>query len=165
MIRNQQFNTDTLLQILVSGYEYHFIFNLVCCLIAAVAIGGNREKKGKAAGISTHSLVIGAAMLYTFLSGFITDDPARIAAQIIPGVGFLGAGVILRMRGDKIGNLTTAASILFSAAVGMAIGFNWYSVAGLSVLYALITFGLPHLKGNQNEPERDQTNQEDTEGN
>lgn len=150
MITNQNFNIDTLLQSLTSGYEYQFVFNLLCCLIAALVIGGNRERKGKAAGISTHSLVIAGSMLYCYLSFLIKDDEARIAAQIIPGIGFLGAGLILKRGDDKISNLTTAASVWFSAAIGMAIGFGNYAVAGLCILYALISFGyLPHFKGKE----------------
>lgn len=93
---------------LLSGYELIFLLDLALSLVAGFGIGIERESRGKDAGISTHSLVITGAMLFTFLS--MRVDPSsqsRIAAQVVTGIGFLGAGLILK-EGATVKNLTTA---------------------------------------------------------
>lgn len=86
-------------------------------------------------------------MTFSLLSNtLMLDTTARIAAQIVTGVGFLGAGIILRGEGDKIKNLTTAASIWFSASIGMAIGFNYHLIAVLAAIYAVVVMRIPHPK-------------------
>ena len=67
-----------------------------------------------------------------------TIDPTRIAAQVVTGVGFLGAGSILR-QGEEIKGLTTAASIWIAAAIGMAVGFGYYTTAIISSVFVLLT--------------------------
>ena len=122
-----------------------YIVNIGVSLLAGLAIGIERESKGKDAGISTHSLVIMGSMLFTFLS--MQVDPAstsRIAAQVVTGIGFLGAGLILK-EGTSVRNLTTAASLWFAAAIGMAIGFGFYIPAVLSTLIAILTLRIPHI--------------------
>jgi putative Mg2+ transporter-C (MgtC) family protein len=107
--------------------------------ILAVAIGMEREWHGHPAGIKTLSLVgVGACLfaglgLETFSS---TTDPTRIAAQIVTGVGFLGAGAILR-QGSEVHGLTTAASIWVVAAIGMAVGFGFYVAAIFTTMLIL----------------------------
>ncbi len=133
---------------LLTGYEWEFLLKLLLALVFGYAIGVERELRGKVAGISTHCFVIGGAMLFTFISGIMEPlAPARIAAQIVSGIGFLGAGIILKGEGQKITNLTTAASIWFAAAIGMAIGFGWYFIAIIATLYAVFVPRIPHLKG------------------
>ncbi len=115
-----------MMQEVLSGYELIFIIDLILSLAAGFIIGTERESRGKDAGISTHSLVITGAMLFTFMS--MRVDPSsqsRIAAQVVTGIGFLGAGLILK-EGSTVRNLTTAASIWFAGAVGMAFGFSYY---------------------------------------
>lgn len=132
---------------LLSGVvETQFVINLVITVILGYAIGAERESRGKDAGISTHIFVIGGAMLFTFLSSLV--DPAsesRIAAQIVSGIGFLGAGLILK-DGANVKNLTTAASIWFAGAIGMSIGFGYYFIAVISGLAAIIIPRIPHVK-------------------
>jgi putative Mg2+ transporter-C (MgtC) family protein len=85
-------------------------------------------------------------MLFTFLSGIV--DPAsksRIAAQIVSGIGFLGAGLILK-EGANVKNLTTAASIWFAGAIGMSIGFGFYFMAIFSSLITIVVPRIPHIK-------------------
>lgn len=99
-------------------------------------IGLERERRGQVAGLRTHILVGMGSALFTVLSAhaFAEGDPARVAAQVVTGIGFLGAGAILQ-RGDRQAHgLTTAAGIWFSAAVGMAAGSALYVVAALSAL-------------------------------
>ena len=130
--------------ILVSN-ELTFIFNVVLSVIVGFAIGIERESRGKDAGISTHTLVIMGSMLFTFLSLQIEPDhSSRIAAQIVTGIGFLGAGLILK-EGTTVRNLTTAASLWFAAAIGMAFGFGFYIVGIVSAFVAILILHVPHL--------------------
>ena len=132
---------------LVSGHEVDFLIRLGLSLLCGLLIGTERELRGKPAGISTNSFVIGGAAMFTFVSLAVDpNSPARIAAQVVSGVGFLGAGMILKSDKDgTVTNLTTAASIWFSAAIGVAIGFGWYLIAGAAVVYALIVPRIPHI--------------------
>jgi putative Mg2+ transporter-C (MgtC) family protein len=132
---------------LVSGHEVDFLVRLGLSLLCGLLIGTERELRGKPAGISTNSFVIGGAAMFTFVSLAVDpNSPARIAAQVVSGVGFLGAGMILKSDKDgTVTNLTTAASIWFSAAIGVAIGFGWYLIAGAAVLYALLVPRIPHI--------------------
>lgn len=126
--------------------EIQFVINLALCVALGYAIGAERESRGKDAGISTNIFVIGGAMLFTFLSSIV--DPAsesRIAAQIVTGIGFLGAGLILK-EGASVRNLTTAASIWFAGAVGMAIGFGYFAIAIVAALAAIGIPRIPHIK-------------------
>jgi putative Mg2+ transporter-C (MgtC) family protein len=72
-------------------------------------------------------------------------SPARIAAQVVSGVGFLGAGIILKRDDGGIANLTTAASVWFAAALGMTIGFGWYLSALAGTVFALLVTRIPHV--------------------
>jgi len=97
-------------------------------------------------------------MIFTYISALV-DPPystSRIAAQIVTGIGFLGAGIILKGElfdhkdsdnalNKKVDNLTTAASIWFSGAIGMAIGFNFYFIAVVSIAFALIVPRIPKV--------------------
>ncbi len=125
--------------------EGEFIVKIILCLIVGIAIGAERESRKKDAGISTHSLVILGSMLFTFLS--MQVDPAstsRIAAQIVSGIGFLGAGLILK-EGTSVKNLTTATSIWFAGSIGMAIGFGFYFVAVIAAFAAIFVPRIPHV--------------------
>ena len=120
------------------GLQLEFLIDIIIALAAGFVIGAERESRGKPAGISTNSLVIGGSMLFTYLSAAIDpNSTSRIAAQVVSGIGFLGAGMILKGEIDKkITNLTTAASVWYSAAIGMAIGFNFYIIALAAVIFA-----------------------------
>jgi putative Mg2+ transporter-C (MgtC) family protein len=123
-----------------------FVIDLFIAIALGTIIGIERESRGKDAGISTNSFVICGAMLFTFMS--MTVDPAsqsRIAAQVVTGIGFLGAGLILK-DGVTVRNLTTAASIWFSGAIGMAIGFGYYQIAVIAALASIVIPRIPHLK-------------------
>jgi putative Mg2+ transporter-C (MgtC) family protein len=126
--------------------ELIFFIDLILVFVLGTAIGAEREWRGKDAGISTHTFVIAGAMLFTFISA--TVDPAsksRIAAQIVSGIGFLGAGLILK-DGITVKNLTTAASIWFAGALGMAIGFGYHAIAIMSAVASLIIPHIPNVK-------------------
>jgi len=120
---------------------------LALAAILGAAIGLERQIRHKAAGLRTTMLICFGAALYTILSAELASafggDHTRIAAQIIPGIGFIGAGSILRERGSIVG-LTTAATIFVAAAVGMAAGGGLFLTAIFStivVLVSLVVFG------------------------
>jgi putative Mg2+ transporter-C (MgtC) family protein len=101
------------------GYEINFLIGIGLSLLAGFLIGAERESRGKAAGISTHYFVIAGSIIFTYLSAQV--DPystSRISAQLITGIGFLGAGMILKSESDaRLTNLTTAAAIWFAASL------------------------------------------------
>ena len=103
-------------------------------------LGMERQYHDKPAGYATNCLICLGAMLFTILSeymGAAGGDPGRISAQIVTGVGFIGAGSILR-DGNKISGLTTAAGVWLVAAIGMAIGYGQYVLAAVSAASILI---------------------------
>ncbi len=112
---------------------------IVLALFVGGVIGLEREYREKAAGFRTMILICLGSAIYTIISIRISgpgNDPGRIAAQIVSGIGFLGAGVIMRESGHTVG-ITTAASIWFVAALGMGLGSGEYLLVGISVLLAL----------------------------
>lgn len=139
------------------GLQIEFLIGILLSLAAGFIIGAERESRGKPAGISTNSLVIGGSMLFAYLSSVIDpNSTSRIAAQIVSGIGFLGAGMILKGEIDKkITNLTTAASIWFSAAIGMAIGFQFYIIAIVAVIFAVVVPRIPHISKIKNNLDQD----------
>ena len=131
----------------LTGLEGVFALKLALCLVLGTVIGVERELRNKPAGISTHCFVMAGACLFTFISTVADpNSPARIAAQVVSGVGFLGDGMILKSEQNTIKNLTTAAAIWFAAAIGMAIGIGWYVIAVIASLYAVIVPRIPHVK-------------------
>ncbi len=132
---------------LLGKFELELLTSLGLALFCGIIIGGERELRHKPAGLSTHSLVIGAATIFATMARTMGNGSAyAIAAQIVSGVGFLGAGVILKSeRSGGITNLTTAASLWFSAAVGMMLGFG-YPIAGiLATVYAVVSSRIPKI--------------------
>jgi putative Mg2+ transporter-C (MgtC) family protein len=113
---------------------------LVLAIIVGGLIGAEREYHDKAAGFRTITFICFGSTLFTIISIALSGnqyDPARIAANIVSGVGFIGAGVILRDRGRIIG-LTTASTIWVAAALGMCIGSGYYIVTGIATGAILI---------------------------
>ena len=107
-----------------------------------MALGTEREYRGHPAGIRTMALIAVGSCLFTAM-GLLPDfgsrvDPTRIAAQIVTGVGFLGAGSILR-QGEYVRGLTTAASIWVVASLGMAIGYGYFAIAIFTAVVVIIT--------------------------
>ena len=147
--------------------EFDFALDMGLSLLAGFLVGAERESKGKAAGIGTHCFVIGGSMIFTYISALVDpNSTSRIAAQIVTGIGFLGAGIILKGElfdnkeadnpsNKKVVNLTTAASIWFSGAIGMAIGFNFYFIAIVSIVFALIVPRIPKV-GKRREEDTDE---------
>lgn len=129
----------------MGAIEYQFLIAIILSIVLGFIVGSERESRGKDAGISTHILVIMGAMIFTMLSAMV--DPmstSRIAAQIVTGIGFLGAGLILK-EGGSVRNLTTAASLWVAAAVGMALGFGFYAIAVIATIAATLVPRIPHM--------------------
>lgn len=127
------------------------IFKLVLSMLLGAVVGYERRRKGQTAGVRTFSLISMGATLAMLLSiyvpqeylGLKNGDPGRIAAQVITGIGFLGAGAIIQMKGSVRG-LTTAAGIWMVAIIGMAVGVGMYLLS--IVASALILFILVQLE-------------------
>lgn len=123
-----------------------FIVKVLFSMFFGALIGIEREVTNKFAGLRTHILVSLGACIFTILSihGFPVDtdrynaDPARIAAQVVTGIGFIGGGTVLRM-GNNIYGITTAATLWLAASVGMACGAGFYLLGALCSLLAVFT--------------------------
>ena len=117
-----------------------FLIKIVISLVLGGALGMERQYHDKPAGYATNCLICLGAMLFTVLSEYMGNaggDPGRIAAQVVTGVGFIGAGSILR-DGNKISGLTTAANVWAVAAIGMAIGYNQLFLATTTTVAILL---------------------------
>jgi putative Mg2+ transporter-C (MgtC) family protein len=130
----------------------HVLLRLVVAALLGGAIGMERELRERQAGLRTHLVVCVGSALFTLVSAYgfheflvsggslVRTDPTRIAAQIVSGIGFLGAGAIIR-QGLSVKGLTTAATLWLVAAIGMASGAGYYSAALFATAGALLTLG------------------------
>ncbi len=142
------------------------LIRTLMALICAGMIGSERNLRGAAAGMRTHILVCLGAMLamttgqFAFLH-YGTVDPTRIGAQVVSGIGFLGAGSIIVTRGNRVHGLTTAAGLWASACIGLAIGIGFYEGALIGTVAVYITERLLRriskslLPGSEKETEED----------
>lgn len=127
------------------------IVKLVLSLLLGATIGMERRRKGQIAGLRTFALISMGATLAMLISIYIPQeymglkngDPGRIAAQVVSGVGFLGAGAIIQMKGSVRG-LTTAAGIWMTACIGLAVGAGMYLISIITTL--LIIFILVNIE-------------------
>ena len=129
-------------------FGWEELWRLLSACLAGAVLGLEREVHGKPAGLRTNVMICLGAALFTILSQMLADagprpgDPGRVAAQIVTGVGFLGAGAIIHARGHVIG-LTTAATIWLVASIGMAFGSGRFVLGTVvTVLTASVLFGL-----------------------
>lgn len=137
---------------MISTFRLDLLAKISLAVILGGAIGIERELSGKAAGLRTNILIcVGSALLMDLsinLPGALgrNGDPARLAAQVITGIGFLGAGTIMQARGTVIG-LTTAATLWVVMAIGLVTGAGYYLEAcGTAVLVSLVNTGLGRLE-------------------
>ncbi|MBU0687017.1 MAG: MgtC/SapB family protein [Candidatus Margulisbacteria bacterium] len=123
--------------------DYSILINLLLAFVFGGIIGYLREVEGKTAGLRTHILVCMGSTLFMQVSANMLTlssiaDPGRIAAGVVTGIGFLGAGTILR-GGQGVKGLTTAASIWITAAIGLALGVNLYFGAFMTTIITAFT--------------------------
>ncbi len=127
----------------VSPLDIEMIGRIVLGFLLGAVLGWERERTGRPAGLRTHMMVSAGSTAFTIASiyGFADQgtvrDPARVAAQIVTGVGFLGAGTIWRTP-SAIRGLTTAASIWLAAAIGMLVGAGMYLLAIVTALLGYV---------------------------
>ena len=130
--------------------EWNIVVRLLTAAVAGALVGLEREVHGKDAGMRTFALVSLGACVFGILSGTVTGapDPTRIAAQVVSGIGFLGAGVIMRGKSHVIG-LTTAATMWVAAAVGLAIAYGRFALGIATTLIVLVVLFIPHIRRRQ----------------
>ena len=129
------------------------VFKLTLSMLLGAMIGLERRHKGQIAGMRTFALICMGATLAMLVSIYIPEklmgttkngDPGRIAAQVISGIGFLGAGAIIQMKGSVRG-LTTAAGMWMTASIGLAVGAGMYMIASLASVLIIIVLTLLEL--------------------
>lgn len=134
-----------------SAFELKIVFYVIVSMLLGAAVGIDRELADKPAGLRTHMLVAGSATLlvslgqiivseYRLESQLVSSDPIRIISAIVTGVSFLGAGTIIRRSAaDRVKGLTTAASLLFVASVGICVALSKLVLAVCVTVIALLT--------------------------
>ena len=140
------------MEILLTYFEldvWQVLIRCAAAIIVGAIIGSERAKHGRAAGMRTHILVCLGATMTAMTGLYITEimgmggDVSRIAAQVISGVGFLGAGMIVLKSNSVITGLTTAAGVWTTATIGIAIGYGFYlgaSIVTLLFILAVVLF-------------------------
>ncbi len=127
------------------------VLRLLLAAALGAVIGYQRERANKPAGLRTHILISLGSALFTVVSIFGFGDGvdvSRVAAGVVTGIGFIGAGVIFRgMRGDHVMGLTTAASVWITAAIGLAAGVGMYLIAFIVAVVAVLVLMIPRVKG------------------
>ncbi len=128
-------------------FSYDVFLRLAVAMLLGLAIGTERIYAHKAAGMRTYSMVAMGAALFIVVSQVVAAalsdhagfDPLRVASQIVVGVGFLGAGLIV-FKDEKLVGVTTASSLWVCAGIGMACGFGLYGIATIATLLTLFIF-------------------------
>src|SRR5580700_7303430 len=139
----------------VTGQSGKQFIELGTAFVLSAAIGLEREIRHKSAGLRTYTVVGTAAALFLLISkygftnvlvnGLIVLDPSRVAAQIVTGIGFIGAGLIF-VREDRVQGLTTAATVWLVTAIGMACGAGlWHLAIAVTIAYFIVAFVFPRL--------------------
>ena len=138
-------NWNTFYKMLNDFNELSVVMRILLAMFLGGFIGSEREKSKRPAGFRTHILVCVGACLTALLGLYLWNqvgnitDPARISAQVISGIGFLGVGTILVKEHDHITGLTTAAGLWTTAAIGIACGYGFYSAALVGTLVVTVT--------------------------
>jgi len=121
-------------------FELELIIRIIISFLLSMIIGFEREISLKPAGLRTHVLVCLGSTLFTILSlyAFPGADPSRLAASIAIGIGFIGAGTILKTKEEKIIGLTTAATLWTVASIGVAVGAGFYLLASVVAIFTYL---------------------------
>jgi putative Mg2+ transporter-C (MgtC) family protein len=139
----------------ISGQGIAQLRELGLAFVLSALIGLEREIRHKSAGLRTYTIIGTTAALFLLISkyGFtnvlanqlVVLDPSRVAAQIVTGIGFIGAGLIF-VRGDRVQGLTTAATVWLVTAIGMACGAGlWHLAIAVTIAYFVVAFVFPLL--------------------
>lgn len=126
--------------------ELEMVLRILLAIVLGAVIGFQRGKAEKPAGLRDIILICAGAALFTVVSiyGFDAVDQARVAAGIVTGIGFLGAGAIIRRgEGSVVKGMTTAATVWIAAGIGMAAGAGLYIIASVTTLMVLVVLLLP----------------------
>lgn len=134
------------------GGNLDIFLRLVVAMVLGGFLGFERELAGKTAGFRTYSLISVGAALFIVVSVVVSEkfvgvtvfDPLRMASQVVVGIGFVGAGIII-FTGEKLQGITTAAGLWVAAGIGMAAGFGLYSIAVFTTFLALFIFVALHF--------------------
>ena len=127
--------------------ELEMVLRVLLAMVLGGVIGFQRTKAEKPAGMRDIILICAGAALFTVISiyGFASDEQARVAAGIVAGIGFLGAGAIIRRgEGGVVKGLTTATTIWVTAGIGMAAGAGMYIIASVTTLLVLVVLLVHH---------------------
>lgn len=146
----------------MTPYDFDLLVKILIAALMGALIGYERQRYQKPAGVRTQMLIcVGSALLaglsidiaamHAMPGALVRPDPTRLMAQIIAGIGFIGAGVILK-GSDRISGVTTAATIWLTAAVGIAVGSGFYLVAAGCVGIALLTHPISKIKHRSTKP-------------
>lgn len=119
-----------------------FLFSLIILLISGVIIGQERQKSHGIVGVRSVTLLMLGSFVFAYMSDKIGGDPARIVAQVVSGVGFIGAGLIFKKDSDKIANITTAILMWCLASVGCLIGLGFIieSIVIVLIIYLVLKY-------------------------
>lgn len=134
--------------VLLMEQHLDFYIRLLIAVVIGALVGLERAMKNKDAGIKTHALVCLGSALIMVLSGFSEGqfrDPMRLAAQVVSGIGFIGAGLIWMDKNNVKRGLTTAASVWVTSALGLTIGYGLYDIAIVTFVLMIFAIYLPKL--------------------
>jgi len=129
-------------------FDQHFWLGILTSVLCGFVVGIERQTKGKPVGIRTSILICFGTMLYIYLGSHINEgrDVVRVLGQVVTGIGFLGAGVIMT-RGNAVTGMTSAAVVWLLAGIGAAIGFQFYLLAIIITIVAIgILIGVEFLE-------------------
>ena len=127
--------------------ELEYVIRIIIALLLGFAIGMERKMRFKEVGIRTHAIVAAGSCLFMIISKYGFDgvgDPARVVAQVVSGIGFIGAGMIMH-RKLAIHGLTTAAGVWITAGIGMAVGAGMYILAASSTVIIIAAQCIMHI--------------------
>ena len=127
---------------IVAGFDLNRLFQLLLAVALGALIGFERELKRRPAGLRTHMLVSLGATIFTVVSLAFDIEPARVAAGIVAGIGFIGAGSIIAQRGHVRG-ITSAATLWAVAGIGLAVGIGEHllAIVGAIMIFAILQLG------------------------
>lgn len=119
-----------------------FLFNLIILLASGILIGQERQKTHGIIGVRSITLLMLGSFIFSYMSTRIGGDPSRIVAQVVSGVGFIGAGLMFKKDSDKIANITTAILMWCLASIGclIGLGFTLESIIMVIIIYLVLKY-------------------------